>query len=69
VAKYFRDRALDQWMARPTRESGEAALTEFRRVIEGLYEPGNRELELLLLGMENAVRSRLAEDVVGRRGP
>jgi hypothetical protein len=69
VAKYFRDRALDQWMARPTRESGEAALTEFRRVIEGLYEPGNRELELLLLGMKNAVRSRLAEDVVGRRGP
>lgn len=64
VAKYFRDRALDQWMARPTRESGEAAIADFRRVIEGLYEPGNRELELLALGMENAVRSRLAESVV-----
>gem|GEM_PF-3784675 len=69
VAKYFRDRALDHWMARPTRESGETAIAEFRRVIEGMYEPGNRELELLVLGMENAVRSRLAEDVVNRRGP
>jgi acyl-CoA reductase-like NAD-dependent aldehyde dehydrogenase len=58
VAKYFRDQMLSSWDQSPSEALAGQLRQQFQAVIDGMANPMNRELDLLLLGFDNYISDR-----------